>query len=74
MKFFYLFDLSKKGGFFLPFPTPKNTYRGLILSIGLLHIFDLLKKGWFSLPFLAIIDDILQNGKAFLRVHYRKYC
>ena len=22
----------------------------------------------------AIIDDILQNGKAFLRVHYRKYC
>ncbi|EFE10662.1 hypothetical protein CLOM621_09089, partial [Clostridium sp. M62/1] len=30
---FYLFDLSKKGYFSLPFPTPKNTYRGLILSI-----------------------------------------
>lgn len=23
---------------------------------------------------VPIIDDILQNGKVFLRVHYRKYC
>ncbi|EFE10641.1 hypothetical protein CLOM621_09110 [Clostridium sp. M62/1] len=37
--------------FSLPFPTPKNTYRGLILSIDLFYLFDLLKKGWFSLPF-----------------------
>ncbi|EFE10640.1 hypothetical protein CLOM621_09111 [Clostridium sp. M62/1] len=33
MSLFYLFDLLKKGWFSLPFPTPKNTYRGLILSI-----------------------------------------
>ena len=51
MKFFYLFDLSKKGYFFLPFPTPKNTYRGLILSIDLFYLFDLSKKGYFFLPF-----------------------
>jgi hypothetical protein len=29
----HIFDLLKKGWFSLPFPTPKNTYRGLILSI-----------------------------------------
>ncbi|EFE10687.1 hypothetical protein CLOM621_09064 [Clostridium sp. M62/1] len=51
MSLFYLFDLLKKGWFSLPFPTPKNTYRGLILSIDLFYLFDLLKKGWFSLPF-----------------------
>ena len=55
MKLLHIFDLLKKGWFSLPFPTPKNTYRGLILSMSLLHLFDLLKKGYFSLPFLAII-------------------
>ena len=59
MSLFYLFDLSKKGYFSLPFPTPKNTYRGLILSMSLFYLFDLSKKGYFSLPFLVIIALLL---------------
>ncbi len=59
MNLFYLFDLSKKGYFSLPFPTPKNTYRGLILSMSLFYLFDLSKKGYFSLPFLVIIALLL---------------
>ena len=59
MNLFYLFDLSKKGYFSLPFPTPKNTYRGLILSMNLFYLFDLSKKGYFSLPFLVIIALLL---------------
>ena len=59
MNLFYLFDLSKKGYFSLPFPTPKNTYRGLILSMSLFYLFGLSKKGYFSLPFLVIIALLL---------------
>ena len=47
----HIFDLLKKGWFSLPFPTPKNTYRGLILSIHFFYLFDLSKKGVKRPPF-----------------------